>query len=225
MIGIICAIDKEVKAMLSHMDHIQEKEIYKTSVYEGSIANHNVVVAFSGVGKVNAAITTTLLANHYDIKMMINVGVAGGLLAQQSVGDIVIASKVIQHDFDTSAIDGEDGLGITSECDEALANKFKTIVENESATAWIGDVASGDCFVTRTHYFERIRKLYPSCVCAEMEAGAIAQTCQRLQIPCLIIRSLSDVAPHADDGIDFVTFAQHAAYLAGNICTKFITQL
>lgn len=225
MIGIICAIEEEVKAMLSHMEKVQEKEIFHTKVYEGEIANHHVVVAFSNVGKVNAAITTSLLVYYYDIHMMLNVGVAGGLLAQQQVGDIVIANKVIQHDFDTSAVDGESGLGLVSQCEASLANKFKVIVENDKATAWIGDIASGDCFVTRTHYYERIRSQFPTCVCAEMEAGAIAQTCERLHIPCLIIRSLSDVAPHEDNGTDFLTFAQHAAHLAGNICTKFIQQL
>ncbi len=225
MIGIICAIPAEVEAMLSHMENKKEKTLYSIDVFEGTIENKDVVVAFSGVGKVNAAITTTLLASQYELSCIINVGVAGGLLASQNVGDIVIANNVIQHDFDTSAVDGEEGIGKTVACDNELAKMFETIVKENNITSWLGDVASGDCFVALDNHFERICTTFPTCVCCEMEAGAIAQACERFQVPCLIVRSLSDVAAKHDNGTDFLTFAKKAALQAGNICAKLLAKM
>lgn len=222
MIGIICAMDLEVEAMYSHMENCEEKQYHGMTIQEGIIANHPVAVIKSGVGKVNAAMATTLLLCAYDCECVINVGVAGGLMEKQNVNDIVIARNVIQHDFDTSPIDGEKGLGLSYSCSEPLAQKLKHCAEAEGLKCWIGDIASGDVFVTTNHYYERIRKQFPSCVCAEMEAGAIAQVCANTQVDCLIIRTLSDVAAKEDNPIDFLTFVKDAAKRAGDICTKLL---
>lgn len=225
MIGIICAIEEEVEAMISHMQNKEKKVLHTIAVYEGKIAGKDVVVAFSGVGKVYAAMTTTLLATNYDLSCVINVGVAGGLLAKQNVGDIVIAHNVIQHDFDTSAVDGAEGIGKVVACDTILATKFKAILEENKVASWLGDIASGDCFVARDNHFVRIRETFPTCVCCEMEAGAISQACEQFGIPCLIVRSLSDVAAKEDNGTDFLTFAQHAAKQAGDVCAKLLAKM
>lgn len=225
MIGIICAMDKEVEAMLAHMENREDKTLLHMQVHEGIISNQQAVVITSGVGKVNAAMSTTLLLSQYDLDAVINVGVAGGLLESQNPLDVVIARNVIQHDFDTSPIDGDDGLGLILECDETLARKFKSCVDNSDVTSWIGDIASGDSFVTLHNHFDRIRALFPSCVCAEMEAGAIAQVANAFEIPCLIIRTLSDVAPKEGSTMDFLTFVQKASNTAASITTNFLRQL
>lgn len=225
MIGIICAIEQEVKAMLNYMENKEEKKLFNMQLYEGLIANQPVVVANSGVGKVNAAMSTTLLLSHYDVDCIINVGVAGGLLECQNPLDVVIARNVIQHDFDTSPVDGDEGIGMVLNCDDALAQKFKQCVDQSNVSSWIGDVASGDSFVTLHNHFERIRALFPSCVCAEMEAGAIAQVANAFEVPCLIIRTLSDVAPKEGSAMDFLTFAQKAADTAAKLSAELLAQL
>lgn len=225
MIGIICALDIEVQAMLLQMEKVEAKKLYQMDIYTGRIFDHEVIVANSGVGKVNAAISATLLLSHYHIEMILNVGVAGGLLENQHPLDVVIAKNVIQHDFDTSAVDKEQGLGITISCDEMLAKQFQQCVANQNITSWIGDIASGDSFVTIDHYFDRIRSLFPSCVCAEMEAGAIAQCANAFQTPCLIIRTLSDVAVKENSAMDFVSFAKKASAAAAQISADFINKL
>lgn len=225
MIGIICAIEEEINAMLSCMEVHEEKKLFHMQVFEGKIANQSVVVANSGVGKVNASMSTTLLLAHYSMDMVINVGVAGGLLESQNPFDVVIARNVIQHDFDTSPVDGDEGIGLVLPCDDLLADKFKTCVDNSNVTAWLGDVASGDSFVTLHNHFDRIRALFPSCVCVEMEAGAIAQVANAFAIPCLIIRTLSDVAPKEGSAMDFLTFANKAALTAASITKSFLMQL
>lgn len=225
MIGIICAMEKEVEAMLTHMENKEDKTILHMSVHEGIISNQQVVVITSGVGKVNASISTTLLLSHYDLDCIINVGIAGGLLESQNPLDIIIARNVIQHDFDTSPVDGDEGIGLVFECDETLANKFKACVDNSDAASWIGDIASGDSFVTLDNHFNRIRALFPSCVCAEMEAGAIAQVANAFDIPCLIIRTLSDVAPKEGSAIDYMSFCRKASRTAASITASFLSLL
>lgn len=225
MIGIICAMEKETEAMFSHMENKQDKKLFHMNIHEGIISGKEVVIANSGVGKVNAAISTTLLLSHYDIDILINVGVAGGLLESQNPLDVIIAHRVIQHDFDTSPIDGDDGLGMVIDCDEQLAKKFKKYVDSTTVASWIGDVASGDSFVTLNNHFERIRAYFPSCVCAEMEAGAIAQTAKSFAVPCLIIRTLSDVAPKEGSAMDFMTFVHKASATAAEISAGFLANL
>lgn len=225
MIGIICAMESETKAMCAQMDAVNEKQLFGIRVYEGRIAEHDVVVANSGVGKVNAAISTTLLLSQYAIDTMINVGVAGGLLETQNVFDVIVANHVVQHDFDTSPIDGEEGIGLVSPCDEKLANCFATALEKMGVTVWQGDIASGDVFVTLHNHYERIRKQFPNCACCEMEAGAIAQVCDKFTVPCLIVRSLSDVAPKSGNAVDFLTFVEKAADIAGKACRELIQSL
>lgn len=225
MIGIICAMEKETEAMFAYMENKQDKKLFHMNVYEGSINGKEVVIANSGVGKVNAAMSTTLLLSHYDIDILINVGVAGGLLESQNPLDVIIAHRIIQHDFDTSPIDGDDGIGMVIECDEQLAKEFKKYVDSTSIASWIGDIASGDSFVTLHNHFERIRAYFPSCVCAEMEAGAIAQVAHSLNVPCLIIRTLSDVAPKEGSAMDFMTFVQKASDTAAKISAGFLANI
>ena len=109
MIGIIAAMQKEIDEMLLLCEHVQEKQVVHTTVYEAELAGKKVVLCLSGVGKVNAAIAATVLAAHYPLKALLNIGTAGGLKASEHVLDVVISDRVVQHDFDTSGIDGESG--------------------------------------------------------------------------------------------------------------------
>lgn len=225
MIGIICAIEEEVQAMCSHLNIKNEKKLWNTRLFEGCIEGKEVVIANSGVGKVNAAVTTSLLLSHYDVECIINVGVAGGLLPEQNVNDVVIAKRVIQHDFDTSPVDGDEGIGYVVSCDEKLAKLFQTCIETSEIHSWLGDIASGDAFITRDNHYPRIKKQFTTCICAEMEAGAISQTCERFNVPCLIIRTLSDVVPNEGNAVDYLSFAKQASVQAGNVCAMLLSKL
>lgn len=225
MIGIICALESEAKAVCSHMHDVEEKKLFNSIVWEGKINDKDVVVALSKVGKVQAAISTTLLLVHYPIEQIINVGVAGGLCENQNVLDVVIGTQVIQHDMDTSAVDGENGIGAFFSCDKEKANQFANILTSMGEKVWIGDVASGDVFVTKDNHLKRIKTLFPTCLCAEMEAGAIAQVCNEFDVPCLIVRALSDIVLKEGNAMDFVSFVKKASKIAGEACEKYILSL
>ena len=100
MIGIIGAMEEEVAAIKEYMHITDTKNILDCIFYQGMIENKEVVLLQGGVGKVNAAICTTLLLTNYQIDMVINIGSAGGLCLKQEVGDIVISNEVCQYDFD-----------------------------------------------------------------------------------------------------------------------------
>ncbi len=215
MFGIIAALECEVDAILTHMNETIEKEMHSIKVYEGMIHNQRCVVALAGVGKVKASKATTLVLSQYQCNAIINVGVAGGLRMEQEPLDVVIANHVIQHDFDTSAIDGVEGLGILATTDYKLNELCMNACQTLGLTYHIGDIASGDQFVTKHQGLDRIEKLFPTCVCAEMEAGAIANVANDFNIPCLIIRALSDIAPKENSNLDFSVFAAKASVNAG----------
>ena len=103
MIGIICATETEMKAIINEIEDIKEKKIGRITFFEGKFNNKNIVFVQSGIGKVNAAVTATLLIEKYDIDEVIFSGVAGALAKAVGIGDIVIADDVVQHDFEVEA--------------------------------------------------------------------------------------------------------------------------
>lgn len=225
MIGIICAMRSEIDEMLKFMDHIEETNLYNMQVYLGKMHDKDVVVALSGVGKVNAAISTTLLLSNYPIKKMLNVGVAGGISKDVDIYDIIVSDEVVEHDFDTSPLDGEEGIGLHFASDETMKNIFEEVIQKQEYKYHVGMIASGDLFVTKENGLNDIVRKFPKALCAEMEAGAIAHVCSHFKVPFLIIRSLSDVAYKEENHIDFMTFVKEAAYKAAELCNAFIEKI
>lgn len=205
MIGIIGAMSVEVEALKVYLKNVIEKKKFNHTFYEGTINNQEVVICLSGVGKVAASMATTILLTNYPIEYVINIGTAGGMNEAQNTLDIVISNHIIQHDFDTSAIDGPSGLGLVFQSNQDLALKVKKAFEksNLSSKLYIGDIVSGDSFISEEKEIERINKLFPTAIACEMEAGAIAQVCSKLEVDFVVIRSLSDIVYHDNSEIEF----------------------
>lgn len=205
MIGIIGAMDVEVNAILEKMQIVKKENKFETIFYMGRIAGKNVILCKSGVGKVNASITATMMNFYYQPDALINIGTAGGMLKEQNTLDIVISDKIIQHDFDTSAVDGDEGIGLISKSDDKLRIKVKKAFENikNESEIYFGDIISGDLFVAEDDKVLKLKEKFPTAIACEMEAGAIAQTCERFETPFIVIRSLSDIVFHDNSGIDY----------------------
>lgn len=225
MIAFVCAMQMEIEALSDCMENVVSKKLGYMDIVEGTLSGRKCVAARSGVGKVNAAMSTTMLINHYDVEALINVGVAGGLLEEQNVGDIVISRNVIEHDFDTSALDAENGYGYKSSCDETLIKKCEEVLSAMDIPYFVGDTASGDVFVTKQLYLPRIKKLFPNCLNAEMEAGAVAHVCMNANVPALVIRSLSDITVKEGNSVDFMTFAQSSSVRAAEVAKELLKKL
>lgn len=209
MIAVIAAMDSEVSAIVSKMN-AEAKKIHGIEFYEGTLENKDVVVMKSGVGKGNAAMSTTILLEHYPVEQIVNIGTAGGLKENENILDAVLSERVVQHDFDTSPIDGEAGIGLYYDADPKLLAICEAALKDLDVTVHKGLVASGDQFIAG-EATKNLCDKFPDAMCAEMEAGAIAQVSTHYQVPFVILRSLSDVACKPDSHMDFQEYVKHAS--------------
>lgn len=220
MIGIIAAMDEEVSAVLTQMQDIKEENIHHYIFYTGKLNNQPVVITKSGVGKVQASMATTIMITNYQLKGIINVGIAGGIDFKLKVCDVVIADKVAQWDFDLTAFDYQKGFN--NERYTFFANQKDVLQLKDKMKAdqhvFVGPMVTGDQFIYNQKQIDEIKLAYPEALCADMEAGAIAQVAKYYQLPFLIIRSISDVT--SDDGNEnvFEELIKSACHVAAEYC-------
>lgn len=225
-IGIILAMQEELDEILNIMSKIRQKEIYNITFYEGKINKRNTVVVKCGVGKVNAARTTQILIDNFKVEYIINLGSAGALDSNLNIGDIVIAEKLVQHDFDITAFNHKKGyitgVGDYIECSNNLINQFKNAankLKDKKYKIDIGTIASGDIFCIDIKMKEKIYSKF-NAKCVEMEGAAIAQVCYLDNIPFIVVRSISD-SPNGNNAIVFDEFVQ----LASKRCALILKEL
>jgi adenosylhomocysteine nucleosidase len=227
-IGIIGAMEEEVVNLRESMDVISAKNVVGLDFYLGKLSGNNVVVVRSGIGKVNAAICAQVLVDMYAVDCIINVGVAGAIDKSLTIGDIVISSDAVQHDFDTSALGDEPGVISRMDisvfpADEGLVNLAKETVESLGYPVYVGRVASGDQFVSSDEVKARVKKLF-NASCCEMEGAAVAHAAYLNKIPFVVIRAISDNADDSGD-IDYDRFFRESALKAACIIKKMIEKI
>jgi adenosylhomocysteine nucleosidase len=201
VIGIIGAMEEEVEILKANMEIEKVVETAGMKFYAGSIHNQDVVVAKSGVGKVNAAMCAQLLITIFDVDYLVNSGVAGGMYKDLKQGDIVISTDAVQHDMDTTVFGDPLGeiprLGITFfKADEQLieiSKKAAVAAKLEGVKVYTGRVASGDQFIAGGEKEKIIRDNFAP-YAVEMEGAAIAHVAYLNDVPYVIIRAISDSA-------------------------------
>lgn len=222
-IGIIGAMDEEVEILKSLLDITETVTEAGMTFYKGMLHNTEVVLARSGIGKVNAAVCAQLMITLFKIDYLINSGVAGTLEPNINQGDIVISTDAVQHDVDTTVFGDPLGaiprLGVTFfEADKVLmdlAEKAANSLNFEGVSIFKGRVASGDQFVAGGELKDRIWSNFePSAV--EMEGASIAHVAYLNKVPYVIIRAISDKADGSAD-LSYEEFlplaAKHASLL------------
>jgi adenosylhomocysteine nucleosidase len=236
-IGLICAIPQELAHLRAELTDSHSGEAAHTVFDTGTIDGHDVVLAGSGMGKVNAALVTTLLADRFGCRTVVFSGVAGGLDPTLSIGDVVIADLVIQHDAGmledqrlqtyqpgyVPVINPTDRLGYPVDPEVLARVKERLTGISVSGQIVYGTVLSGDqylnCETTRDRL---VRELGGQAI--EMEGGAVAQVCEAFGIPWLVIRALSDLAG-GDALFDFTTFVDQAAASSATILRRLLPVL
>lgn len=229
-IGIIGAMDEEVQLLKAQLEPYEEKMIGGSFFYEGVIAGQDVILVKSGIGKVNAALATTALLNHFQPDVVINTGSAGGFNKDLEVGDIVISTEVRYHDVDATAFGYVYGqvpqMPATYKADQSLMNLAGHAAKKETNANHIveGLIATGDSFMSDSARVASVMTKFPDLQAAEMEAGAIAQVCYRFETPFVIIRSLSDIAGK-EAPASFNEFLQTAATNSAALILNMIKEL
>ena len=215
--GVISAMPVEIEGIIEKFGakEITGKGFYK--LYEGSFHGHEVILACSGIGKVNAAACTQRLIDCYHVDSIINMGIAGGIEKSLKTLDVVIGSEVFYHDFTPpDLLDRYYPFTGIFKCDDRLMELAGKACEAcpEVENYYRGRVASGDCFVEAQATKDKIRASHG--VCCEMEGAAIGHVCYLNGVPFLILRSISDLA---DEGakMTYDEFEKKAALQANRI--------
>ena len=201
MIGIIGAMDEEVAQIVEVMTIEKEETKAQMNFKQGKLNGKDVVVVRSGIGKVNAAVCTQILADDFKVDYVINTGIAGSLKAEIDIADVVISSDVLHHDMDATG---------SFKADERLIELAKESCAKAvpEIGVHVGRVVSGDQFISDKEVKQKISNNFDG-FCTEMEGAAIAQASYLNGIPFVILRAISD---KADDSatMDYPTFEKQA---------------
>lgn len=199
-IGIIGAMDEEVEGLKALMEDSVITQKASMDFYAGTLEGKNVVIVRSGIGKVNAAVCTQILADDFGVEVVINTGIAGSLNNNINIGDIVISTDLIHHDMDAVAFGYPKGQipqmdKFSFQSDSALRSLAVKVCRevNPDIQVFEGRIASGDQFVADQSVKDFIVSEFGA-YAVEMEGAAIAQAASLNKIPFLVIRAISDKA-------------------------------
>ncbi|MBQ8796722.1 MAG: 5'-methylthioadenosine/adenosylhomocysteine nucleosidase [Oscillospiraceae bacterium] len=216
-LGIIGAMRVEIETLKENIANLKETEHAGMTFYEGELEQLPVVVVVCGVGKVNAGLCVQVLCDCFGVTHIVNTGVAGSLCAELDIGDFVISSDAMYHDFDCHSLSDQypvgqvPGIAVRAfPADEMLINHaFAAAQQVHADHARIGRVASGDQFICDREVKDKIIT-NTGALCTEMEGAAIAHAAWRNGTPFVVIRAISDKADNSAE-MDYPTFEAIAA--------------
>ena len=227
-IGIIGAMDEEIALLQKQIKNQTIETVANTMYIKGTLETKDVVLVKSGIGKVNAAMTTAILMEKYQPTFVINTGSAGGFSEALQVGDVVISDAVVHHDVDVTAFDYVHGqvpqMPATFKADKTLVRQVRIILKEMEIGSEIGLIATGDSFMNDQTKVQTIRELFPTMIACEMEAAAIAQVCYQYNVPFVVIRALSDIAGQ-EAPMSFQQFLEVAATNAATLIIEFVKRV
>lgn len=228
-IGIIGAMPQEVKTLTKRLETAKTTEIAGMTLVSGTLNGTAVVVMQSGIGKVNAAVATTLMISRYQPTAIINTGSAGGISDGLAVGDVVIGQDVTHHDVDVAAfgyaVGQMPGMPESYPGDSRLlALATQAATSFPAAAIHCGQIVSGDQFIASSSRFAAIKTAFPQALAVEMEAAAIAQTCYRFAIPFVVVRAISDLADE-QASLSFDEFIEQASKHSADMVVRLVGKL
>lgn len=230
MIGIIGAMDEEVAKVKEQMTDVEINTIAGMDFYKGIMGNKEVVVVRSGIGKVNAAVCSQILADQYHVTAIINTGIAGSLRNEINIGDVVLSTDALHHDMDAGGFGYTPGQiprmdVLAFEADKHLLEVAKSCCEKAVPEIGVhtGRVVSGDQFISDKAKKQWLTDTFDG-YCTEMEGAAIAQAAYLNNIPFLIIRAISDKADDSAE-MDYAEFEAAAIRHSVKLLSAMINEL
>ena len=215
-IGIIAAMDSEMRALADRMENRKEIILGDMPYYTGTLEGVQTVVCCCGVGKVNAAVHTQILIDRFAPDALIQNGVAGSLSQSVKYFDLVVGSELVYHDMQTWVLEQFEPLQTVYSADPKLVE----LAAKAAGTCKIGRIATGDWFVSEAADKERIAS-QTNALCVEMEGCAVAHTAVLNHVPFVVLRAISDMADGSAHE-DYVDFAQKAADRAVEILLRLL---
>ena len=226
-IGIIVAQDEEREEILDIMKDTEVRQISNLRFIQGNIEGKRCVLIKSGIGKVNAARTAQALIDNFKVDYVINIGIAGSLNSLLDIGDVVIAKKVIQHDFDITAFGHSKGyitgVGDFLQSNPDLVEEFTNSLESTPEKNYkikVGIIATGDIFCTESWMKDKIRAKFNADV-EDMESAAIAQVCYLSETPFIAVKSISNT-PKGENAIAYSNNIKLASKRCANVLKEIL---
>ena len=214
--ALIGAMQEELSAVQALMPDASCETVAGRQFWQGHLNGHAVVAVLSGIGKVAAAITATVLIEKFQVHRMLFTGVAGGLAPHVKVGDVVVGQELLQHDMNASPLFPPYEVPLLGRA-RFQTDDVMTQCLIESATQALphaqvhaGLIISGDQFVSSASESQGLQSRIPDALAVEMEGAALAQVCHAYGIPLAVVRTLSDRADD-DAHTDFVQFVKTVA--------------
>ncbi|BAX51923.1 5'-methylthioadenosine/S-adenosylhomocysteine nucleosidase [Photobacterium damselae subsp. piscicida] len=228
-IGIIGAMEQEVAILKDQLTDCQTHNKAGCTIYTGRLNGAEIALLQSGIGKVAAAVGTTILLEVFQPDVVINTGSAGGFDSSLNVGDVVISTEVRYHDADVTAFGYEMGQMAQQPAVFISDSNLMEVAEQALATmtdthAVRGLICTGDAFICTEEKQNFIRTHFPTVVTVEMEAAAIAQVCHQFKQPFVVVRAISDVADK-ESPMSFDEFLPLAAQSSSVMVAKMVELL
>lgn len=223
MIAILGAMQEEITPMLELIGEYEKIDYASNTFYKAKFHGKDIIIAYSKIGKVNAAITATVMIEKFKAEKLLFSGVAGSLNPNLHICDIIYATKVAQHDLDITAFGHPHGYvpGIEVFCktDNALNQIAMSVAKEQSINLIGGVVASGDQFICAQDKKDWIKATF-NADAVEMEGASVGQVCAQLNVPFFMLRAISDEASSGAD-MDFDEFLDKSA----KISAKFVLEM
>ena len=225
-IAILGAMPEEIEPLLKELNP-KKIEFANNKFYFANFANHELIIAYSKIGKVNSALTATLMIEKFGAQKLLFTGVAGALKNGFKIGDLLYATKVVQHDLDITAFGHPYGFvpesPIFVETDENLNKIAVGVAANLGINLKNGIVASGDQFVCDESRKSWIEQTFDASA-VEMEGASVAQVCHALHTPFFMLRAISDEAGSKAE-FDFDEFMVKSAEISAKFALKMVENL
>lgn len=226
-LAIMGAMEEEIEPLLSYFSDIKVTEFANNKYYEVKYNNLDIVVAYSKIGKVFSTLTATTMIEKFGCDTLLFSGVAGGINPKLQIGDLIVANKLCQHDLDITAFGHPNGFvpggSVFVNTDEKLKNIALNVAKENNIKIIEGTIATGDQFVANEARKEFIESTFKADA-LEMEGASVAVVCDALNVPCLILRAISDTAD-MDAGFNFDEFLESSAKNSANFLIKIINTI
>lgn len=225
-IAILGAMREEIEPILKEYSY-KESKYANNNYYFIDYAGHELIVANSKIGKVNAAISASVMIEKYKADCLLFTGVAGSLNPELKIGDLLIANELVQHDVDITAFGHKPGFvpdtSVYIKTNEKLNNIAKKVAKELNLSIKEGIIATADQFICDENKKTWIRDTF-NADAVEMEGASVALVCESLNVPCMILRAISDDASGNAD-VSFDEFLELAAKNSANFVLKMCEHL
>jgi len=226
-LAIMGAMEEEIVPLLEYFTDINKVQYANNTYYEAKYKDIDIVVAYSKIGKVFSTLTASTMIQKFSCDKLLFSGVAGGINPELEIGDLIVANKLTQHDLDITAFGHPYGYvpggDVYVNTDENLKNIALEVAKENNIKIIEGVIATGDQFICDEAKKDFIKNTF-NADALEMEGASVAVVCDALNVPCLILRAISDTAD-MDAEFNFDKFLETSAKQSADFLVKIINKL